>query len=413
MYQLEFVCRQAQMPSILLRKPSQAVLGDDVDDDEDEEDVEEVNNLDDGDNGSTSPSTTRKRTLSSSASGSIACPGCYPDKSALCFAYLELESSVYIMRDSLLIASKLDFDTHSPNCRIAFFGKVLVSNPKSLAEVMAAEGTNNVNGSTSANKVKLDNASQKNAAANKATSGKNSNKNNPANKASTEDSNQIQHLNLDQIVNLIKMREKTGFLQKLADRSGSDRCSYVVAGMFSAETDLTLFQGLEVVHENTGVSGIIEGGYTEDGRIRVRFEQALDVESGAEDSAEGGNADDSTTADADNNMSTRKPGSYCVTLDDKTGLVLAGSGEEGDAVIGASAGSSVGNVDGGEKAGDGKSKKKKVNAKNQAAQNQAAQVKKPGAVNANADEEGGYTGEKVLLHFKKIENATGRNRIGQ
>lgn len=44
----------------------------------------------------------------------------------LCFAYLEFERpTANIPLNSLLIGSKLDFDIHSPNCRIAFFGKIL------------------------------------------------------------------------------------------------------------------------------------------------------------------------------------------------------------------------------------------------------------------------------------------------
>lgn len=43
----------------------------------------------------------------------------------LCFAFLELDECQAIPEGSLLISSKLDFDVHTPNCRIAFFGKML------------------------------------------------------------------------------------------------------------------------------------------------------------------------------------------------------------------------------------------------------------------------------------------------
>lgn len=53
-------------------------------------------------------------------------PGLPPmEEEPLAFVLLVLERPVLCPLGSLLIASKLDFDIHSPNCRIAFFGRVL------------------------------------------------------------------------------------------------------------------------------------------------------------------------------------------------------------------------------------------------------------------------------------------------
>mmetsp|Transcript_26991 Transcript_26991/g.52112 ORF Transcript_26991/g.52112 Transcript_26991/m.52112 type:complete len:700 (+) Transcript_26991:1-2100(+) len=53
-------------------------------------------------------------------------PGLPPmEQEPLAFVLLVLEKPVLCPIGSLLIASKLDFDIHSPNCRIAFFGRVL------------------------------------------------------------------------------------------------------------------------------------------------------------------------------------------------------------------------------------------------------------------------------------------------
>lgn len=52
------------------------------------------------------------------------------------YALLLLEKPVTCPLGSLIIGSKLDFDLHSPNCRMAFFGKILTpADPKNLNKI--------------------------------------------------------------------------------------------------------------------------------------------------------------------------------------------------------------------------------------------------------------------------------------
>lgn len=61
-------------------------------------------------------------------------PGLPPaTEEPVAYALLVLEKPVMCPMGSLVIGSKLDFDIHSPNCRMAFFGKVLsIVDPKDL-----------------------------------------------------------------------------------------------------------------------------------------------------------------------------------------------------------------------------------------------------------------------------------------
>jgi len=62
--------------------------------------------------------------------------GLPPVEEPLAFALLLLEKPVTCPLGSLIIGSKLDFDLHSPNCRMAFFGKILTpADPKNLNKI--------------------------------------------------------------------------------------------------------------------------------------------------------------------------------------------------------------------------------------------------------------------------------------
>ena len=61
---------------------------------------------------------------------------------------------------------------------------------------------------------------------------------------------------LEGIVQLVKMREKVGSLERV---DNSDNRVYIVADLFKEDTDLSLFLKLQVVHENSGYVGFIEG----------------------------------------------------------------------------------------------------------------------------------------------------------
>eukprot|EP00932_Pfiesteria_piscicida_P022097 SRR837773.8863.p1 GENE.SRR837773.8863~~SRR837773.8863.p1 ORF type:complete len:341 (-),score=61.67 SRR837773.8863:19-894(-) len=130
------------------------------------------------------------------------------------FVLLLLERPVTCPLGSLLIASKLDFDIHSPNCRMAFFGRILCSmDPKDLKPLR-----------------------------------------------------------------IIKMKSKTGFLDRFDKQ---DSCLMICKDMFKADTDMSLFNGLKIMHEQSGTEGILEGAYGQDGRFKVRFKQELKVKADA------------------------------------------------------------------------------------------------------------------------------------
>lgn len=47
--------------------------------------------------------------------------------------------------------------------------------------------------------------------------------------------------------------------------------------MFKADTDMSLFNGLKIVHESSGAEGILEGSYGQQGKFKVRFKEPLKV----------------------------------------------------------------------------------------------------------------------------------------
>merc|ERR1712060_615553 len=129
-------------------------------------------------------------------------PGLPPfeGKEPLAYVLLVLEKPVTCPLGCLLIGSKLDFDIHSPNCRMAFFGRILCQvDPKDLKSLQ-----------------------------------------------------------------IVKMKEKVGLLDRF---DKSDRTLVICKDMFKADTDMSLFTNLKVVHENSGTEGIVEGLYGQDGKF--------------------------------------------------------------------------------------------------------------------------------------------------
>jgi len=141
-------------------------------------------------------------------------PGLPPieEKEPLAYALLILERPVTCPIGCLLIASKLDFDIHSPNCRMAFFGRILAQmDPKDL-----------------------------------------------------------------KCLRILKMKQKVGALERIDKQDGT---LVICKDMFKADTDLSLFMGLKIVHEASGAQGILEGGYAQEGKFKVRFPHELKVKS--------------------------------------------------------------------------------------------------------------------------------------
>lgn len=141
-------------------------------------------------------------------------PGLPPADEPLAYVLLVLEKPVTCPIGSLLIGSKLDFDIHSPNCRMAFFGRILCSmDPKDLKSLR-----------------------------------------------------------------LVKMKSKTGTLDRFDKQ---DKTLVICKDMFKADTDLSLFNGLKIVHEQSGEEGIVEGLYGQEGKFKVRFARELKVKTDA------------------------------------------------------------------------------------------------------------------------------------
>mmetsp|Transcript_60525 Transcript_60525/g.131138 ORF Transcript_60525/g.131138 Transcript_60525/m.131138 type:complete len:680 (+) Transcript_60525:81-2120(+) len=136
------------------------------------------------------------------------------------YALLLLERPVTCPIGSLLIGSKLDFDIHSPNCRMAFFGRILA--PMDIKDMKSLK--------------------------------------------------------------LVKMKSKTGFIERLDKQDSS--CA-ICKDMFKPDTDMSLFIGLKVIHEESGTEGILEGTYGQDGKFRVRFPHELKIKMDAKQNAKG------------------------------------------------------------------------------------------------------------------------------
>jgi len=133
------------------------------------------------------------------------------DKEPICYARLQFEKPVICPPHSLLIGSKLDFDAHAPNCRLAFFGRILTS-------------------------VRADLGSK--------------------------------------VINVIKMKQKTGVLERVDKH---DQRIYVCKDLFNAETDIETFLGLKVIHQKTGIMGVIESTFGQGGKVKINFEKELNI----------------------------------------------------------------------------------------------------------------------------------------
>jgi hypothetical protein len=138
----------------------------------------------------------------------------------MAYALLIFEKPVTCPIGSLLVASKLDFDIHTPNCRLAFFGRILTQmDPKDRKPLR-----------------------------------------------------------------LVKMKQKVGFLERFDKQ---ERNLMICKDMFKADTDMSLFNGLKVVHEASGAEGVIEGLYGTAGKFKVRFQEELKVKTDAKGNIKG------------------------------------------------------------------------------------------------------------------------------
>lgn len=138
----------------------------------------------------------------------------------MAYALLVFDKPVTCPIGSLLVASKLDFDVHTPNCRLAFFGRILSSmDPKDLKPLR-----------------------------------------------------------------LVKMKQKVGLLERFDKQ---ERTVMICKDMFKADTDMSLFNGLKVVHDASGAEGVIEGLYGTAGKFKVRFQEELKVKCDAKGNIKG------------------------------------------------------------------------------------------------------------------------------
>lgn len=71
---------------------------------------------------------------------------------------------------------------------------------------------------------------------------------------------------------LVKFKSKVGAIDRVDKH---DPCLYICKDMFKADTDMSLFVGLKVVHDNSGLEGKIMGTFGKEGLFHVRFPQEL------------------------------------------------------------------------------------------------------------------------------------------
>ncbi|CAJ1356413.1 unnamed protein product, partial [Effrenium voratum] len=73
-------------------------------------------------------------------------------------------------------------------------------------------------------------------------------------------------------IRLVKMKQKVGVM----DRVDKQEPTLIICkDMFKADSDLQSFVGLKITHESSGLEGILEGSFGQDGRIKVRFKEEL------------------------------------------------------------------------------------------------------------------------------------------
>merc|ERR1712061_160645 len=86
------------------------------------------------------------------------------------------------------------------------------------------------------------------------------------------------------LLRLVKMKSKVGLLERVDQ---NDSTSVICKDMFKADTDMSLFTGLKVVHEESGTEGIVEGTYGKDGKFKVRFPHELKLKVDAKGNVKG------------------------------------------------------------------------------------------------------------------------------
>ena len=131
----------------------------------------------------------------------------YPGKQ---YVLLELDTPVFCLSDSMLIASRLDTDQHASTCRLAFTGRTLAH-------------TN----------------------------------------ASDFRTSFLPRLKI------FKHKQRTGMVDRIHDAE-----TLIGRSLFKKETVLDAFAGLTVTL-STGEKGIIEGGFGQSGKFKIRFMSGL------------------------------------------------------------------------------------------------------------------------------------------
>merc|ERR1719158_1986166 len=81
------------------------------------------------------------------------------------------------------------------------------------------------------------------------------------------------------------MKQKIGTLDR-TDKQ--DKTVIVCKDMFKADTDLSLFMNLKVVHQKSGIEGIMEGAFGKTGKFRVRFREELPIDVDGKGNVKGG-----------------------------------------------------------------------------------------------------------------------------
>jgi selenocysteine-specific elongation factor len=151
------------------------------------------------------------------------------------FVLLKLDSPVLYIDQALLIGSRLDLDSHSPQCRIAFYGKV-------IGDLMSS--------------CPLPTASN------------NNNKPSLAAQVIVNDSDRLA------LINVRRSRIRTGYLERASDQEQAT--NFICSDFnFKKETDLNLFIGLKVFHATTKTIGKIESSFGKSGKVKVSFEKPL------------------------------------------------------------------------------------------------------------------------------------------
>lgn len=85
-------------------------------------------------------------------------------------------------------------------------------------------------------------------------------------------------------IKIMKMKSKVGTLDRVDKQ---DSYLMICKDMFKADTDMSLFNGLKVVHEQSGIEGIIEGRYGKEELFKVRFKEELRVKADAKGQVKG------------------------------------------------------------------------------------------------------------------------------